>query len=571
VNPNSPELPEATIRRRGGGGWVWAVPILALALAAGLVYRAIDMRGHVVTVQLSDGHGLASGTTVRYRGIAVGKVLGIELRDSLESVVIRVSLTQQGDRIARRGARFWVVRPEIGFEGIAGLDTVMGPNYLTVLPGDGPPQRHFLGLERAPVVESPDPDDLEVLVRAQRQGSLLPTAPVTYRGIRIGIVTSVGLTSDGGAVEGRLHVEKAYAPLVREGSRFWRIGGITADVGISGISVDIDSLPTLLKGGVAMATPPGDEAGEPVRTGHRFELASFPEPEWLRWQPLVAVGNAMLPVGATTPTLLRARLAWRQGRLLVFRSTEARVGWVLPTTVGLLAPLDLLEPGDRAKEGTVELEIAGRGFPLPEPEAIAWRRGGIALARVDLPEDARPWPPYRARRPEAPEDAVLVFDPTADPVPIASDRLLEAPQGDAWLVDRAVPIDREWHGASVVSRRDGRIVGMLLARSGDPRIALDPDALARARSRRARSRRARRPRRRCLRHERRPRRRSGFERGFERRLGRDVERRRPRLIRAILPRADGGNRRRPAATDGDPRRLAAAPARKACCPPRCPS
>ena len=475
MNPDH-EMPEASIERRGGG-WVWAVPILALVLAGGLIYRSLQMRGHVVTVQLSNGHGLATGATVRYRGIEVGAVRSIELRDSLDSVVIRVSLSQQGERIARRGARFWVVRPEIGFEGIAGLDTVMGPNYLAVLPGDGPPQRHFLGLERAPVVESPDPDDLEVLVRAPRQGSLMPTAPVTYRGIRIGIVTSVGLTSDGGAVEARLHIEKAYAPLVREGSRFWRIGGITADIGISGVSVDIDSLPTLLKGGVSVATPPGDKAGEPVRTGYRFDLAPFPQSEWLKWEPLVAVGSEMLPVGASTPTPLRARLAWRQGRLLVFKSTEARVGWALPTTEGLLAPLDLLEPGERAKEGTVELEIGGLGVPLPESEAILWRQDGVALARMPVPDDARLWPPYRTRRPTEPEDAVIVSDPIADPVPLASDRLVPGPDGEVWEIDRAVPIDRKWHGAPVVARNDGRIIGVLLARTGAPTIALLPEGL----------------------------------------------------------------------------------------------
>ena len=42
-------------------------------------------------------------------------------------------------------------------------------------------------------------------------------------------------------------------PLVREGSKFWDVGGYTARLGWRGITVEVDSLQTFMTGGVAIA------------------------------------------------------------------------------------------------------------------------------------------------------------------------------------------------------------------------------------------------------------------------------------------------------------------------------
>lgn len=469
--PPQPEaIPAATLTPRRRLSWTWLIPLLALAAAAGLVYQSISLRGVVVTIQFDEGHGIAEGDAIRFRGTHVGSVRKIELRESLESVLVTASMTQQGEAIARRGARFWVVRPEIRFSGIEGLETLLGPRYMEVLPGTGAPQTHFIGLEDAPIDPDSEAGNLEVLVRSPRQGSLLRGAPVVFRGIEVGVILSVGLTSDGGSVEARLLVRKRYAPLVRQNSRFWRIGGVKAEIGLSGVAVDIDSLPTLIKGGVSFATPPQEKAGQEVVNGHRFLLAAQPREEWLRWEPLVPVGNDLLPAGSAIPAMLSAKLGWRQG--LIFRGSRSRKGWILTTERGVLAPLDLLEPSDRAKEQSVVLEIAGATVPLPDEEAITWRSQGLALTDLDLPGDIQRWPDYRSRRPTKPEDCIAVGDPNAPSLPLSADRLGEAE--DSWLIDRAVSLGRDWHGAAVLARADGKLVGMIIIDDDEARVSWIP-------------------------------------------------------------------------------------------------
>jgi hypothetical protein len=463
--------PRAVVRPARGISWAWAVPVLALVLAGWLGYRAWELRGLIITVQLDQGHGLKSGDPVRYLGLTIGEVRHVEIDEDLGGGRVTASLWSQPRRFARAGSRYWVVRPQLGVTGVGGLETLFGPRYLAVLPGEGAPQRRFVALAEPPLVASIEPGDLEILLQASSRRGLRRGAPVLYRQVRVGTVLSVGLTSDGGAVEARVHIQKPYAKLVRPESRFWSVSGVQAGLGLGGLSFEMEDLQTLLTGGVALATPA--EHGPPVSTGYRFELG--PEPEgWLSWQPLVAIGSTMLPPGAVVPTPLRATIGWRQGWL--FRGQQSMQGWVLPTDRGLLGPADLLVPDPDARAGSVVLELAGKQVPLDA--APTWTDGRLAL--IDLSVEAEPWvlgPPAAASsestaEPPAPEDCLVVGDHRATPVPLAASRLTEE-QGN-WLVDPAVALDATSHGACVVARSDGRLVGLLLVGEEDavPVVAL---------------------------------------------------------------------------------------------------
>ncbi len=464
--PATPAVPEARLRPRRRYSAAWVIPILALILAGWLGYRAWLGRGVIVTVQLAEGHGLKPGDEVRYRGITVGEVRNVEVAEALDGVVVTASLQAEADRLARAGSRFWVVRPQLGLARIEGLETLVGPRYLAALPGQGARQHRFLGLAEPPVVDAVEPGDLEIILSANRRGSLRRGAPVTYREVRVGTVLSVGLASDGGTVEARVHIERAYVQLIRPQTRFWRVGGVEARVGLTGVSFQLESLETLLGGGVALATPP--DAGDVVRTGHRFELESRPPQDRFEWQPLVVIGSSMLPPGAPLPNPRRAKVVWKKGRWI--SRERSRQGWVLQTPDGVLGPADLLEPDEDADRETVVLEVAGTVLPL-DADPI-WAEGGLALVAADVTETR--WPTQRRRSPRGePEDCLAVGDPIAAPLPLAAARL-ESRDG-AWVVDPAISVDDDWHGASVVARADGYLVGLLLVDDGTAKVALLPD------------------------------------------------------------------------------------------------
>ncbi len=455
------DLPSAMLKRERRLSWLWLLPLLAIGLVGWIGYQAWSQRGVVITIQLDRGHGLEPEADVRYRGITVGIVEAVELAEDLDGIVVKARLNREAKHLARAGARIWVVRPRLGIRGVAGLDTVVGPRYLAILPGEGPAQHRFVGLGGQPILEETAAGDLDVILESTRRGNLRPGSPVRYRQVAVGVIASVGLTADGGAVEARAHIFKAYAQLIRPSTKFWSAGGVEAKVGLRGLSVQLDSVESLVLGGVALATPPN--GGEVVRTGHRFTLASEPQEEWLTWQPLVAIGSSLLPPGAPMAAPMRATLGGTKAG--IFKSKRSYQGWVLQTDRGLLGPVELLKPNEKLDRASVVLEVAGNTVPLTADPI--WSSGGLAL--LDAKVSDQIWPTHRRRTPKQPEDCLAIADPAATPLPLVPARLTSTPNG--WTIDPAVAIDASWHGACVLAKSDGTLIGMILVADGTARVA----------------------------------------------------------------------------------------------------
>jgi paraquat-inducible protein B len=281
---NAAALPTALPAPRRGR-WLWLVPLAALLFVLWAGWQAWRSRGHSVTVTFQQGHGILAGDAVKHRGIAVGEVREVALGPDAGSVLLTLALRNDAAGLAREGSRFWLVRPEIGLQRVAGLDTIVGARYVEVAPGSGSPERRFVGLEAPPIVLERSPGDLSVLVECLRRGSLSPGAPVTYRQVQVGVVESVALAADAGSVEVLVHIDAEFAPLLRVNSVFWDSGGIEVGVGLKGLTAAIESPAALLRGGISFATP--TDAGSAAANGDRFRMADKFDDAWLRWKPSV--------------------------------------------------------------------------------------------------------------------------------------------------------------------------------------------------------------------------------------------------------------------------------------------
>ncbi len=459
-------LPTARVEAPPARSLAWILPVITLIAVALLGYEAWRSPGIDVRVRVAQGHGLSPGAALRFRGVEVGRVAAIELSRDLSSVELRVRVDGEAAGLAREGARFWVERARIAPGSVSGLETLFAGPHLVVEPGaaGARAQRQFQGLAAAPLDDAGGAG-LEIVVEAPRRGGVAAGAPVSYRQLPVGRVLSVGLSSDAGAVELRLWIEREYAALVRARTRFWEASGLDLRAGLlDGFSLSMDSLESLLSGGIAFASPP--DGGAPARTGQRFALAGELDPKWLEWRPQVAVGKGELLPGGAPARPMRASLSFESGRL--WTSTRTRSGWVLPMDGVLVGPADLLlaPTNARALGGTLEFE--GRATPVRRAETDGELEGLALLEADDLP--ASGWPRERRRALEAPEDVLLWADPAAEPLAVAASRWRAETGADGavahWTADDGLGLDpAEWHGALVLSRADGALLGLVRAES----------------------------------------------------------------------------------------------------------
>ena len=454
TTPAGSTEPVAIVRAKRGAGWIWSIPVLALGFALWLAREALAERGPEIRVRFASGHGLGPGDACKHLGIDVGEVTAVELAEDLDGVTVHLRLKRAAAGLARAGTRFWIVRPHVSLTGVAGLETLLGARYLALAPGPRAAESatEFAGLDAPPMGDVLAPGGLEIQLEGPRRFGLSPGAPVFYRQVEVGAVLDVALSSDATGVEARVRIRPAYVSLVRSDTRFWQVSGLDLRLALTeGFSLELESLGTLITGGISFATP--DEPAAGVRSGHVFELHERYEDEWLEWRPQIPTG-ALSASGTPLPAPVRAILSWREGTL--WKSDEELLGNLLVLEQGVLGPRDLFQTPAQAREASASLQAAGREFPL-DPTPL-WEASGLTLVAAACP-DANVWPKRSVRVPTEPEDCLLVRGGAA-PRALSSRRLEPTPT--SWRVAASDSFDASWHGAAVIARSDGKLLGMLL-------------------------------------------------------------------------------------------------------------
>ena len=273
AEPPVPPEPEVAPRRRWRVSLVWIVPIVAIVAGTVLGVRTWLGTGPTVTISFRTAEGLDAGRTeVRYKEVVVGRVTKVGLSEDRQHVVATVSLDAAAGDMAVEDTRFWVVRPRIGAAGISGLGTLLSGAYIGVDAGvSEKSQRKFTGLEAPPFVLRGEPGKSFVL-DAPQLGSLDVGSPVYYRRTRVGRVVGHALDPVKDALTVTVFVEAPYDQLVSTESRFWNASGVDVALDANGLTVNSESIATLLAGGVGFQNPPGAASAPRAADGAHFRL-----------------------------------------------------------------------------------------------------------------------------------------------------------------------------------------------------------------------------------------------------------------------------------------------------------
>ncbi len=268
--------PNVVKARRWNVSLVWLVPAVAVAIAASMLVRTVFLAGPRIEIQFKSADGVEAGKTeVRYKEVVIGKVVAVGLRDDRKSVAVVVQLDRSAASFAVEDTAFWVVRPRIGTGGVSGLGTLLSGAYIGTDAGVSEKSRsEFVGLEAPPFVLRGEPGAIFVL-RADDLGSLDVGSPVFHRRTPVGRVVGYTLDAERDELSMKIFVEAPYQKLVTLNSRFWNASGIDLTLNASGLSVNTQTLASVLAGGMAFESPPDSGRSPPAPENTVFTL--FPD------------------------------------------------------------------------------------------------------------------------------------------------------------------------------------------------------------------------------------------------------------------------------------------------------
>ena len=254
---------------------VWLIPLVSALIGGWLAVKAVLERGPTITVSFLSAEGLEAGKTkLKYKDVEVGLVRSVTLAPDLTRVIATAELVKEFTPHLVEDTRFWIVRPRISGGTVSGLNTLLSGSYVAVDIGkSSASRRDFQGLDTPPVV-SVDVPGREFVLTGDSVGSVDSGSPVFFRRLKVGQVTSYALNEDGHGVTIKVFVNEPYDKYVGTNTRFWNASGLDIGLDANGLKLELESLVSLVLGGIAFETPAESPTFVRAKASTAFRLFS---------------------------------------------------------------------------------------------------------------------------------------------------------------------------------------------------------------------------------------------------------------------------------------------------------
>jgi len=251
-------------------------PPVAVPLRAGRLFR----------LKSADKPRSIIGAPVYYKNMKIGELLGSELASDYQSVITSIFIYGEYTDLVKTSSVFIEsggVSIEASLSGFSfkvdplvttlkgGIDLIISAQKSTKQ-SEIAGENHLFNLYRDLKEATDDipallPEGLYVKLTTEDLGSYRVGTPVYFKKIRIGQIIGYDYSKKSGQVELSCFIENEYRDLVTTASKFYNTSGIRFKGGLSGISVETESLESIILGGVSIMPGSG---GTAVKNDHRF-------------------------------------------------------------------------------------------------------------------------------------------------------------------------------------------------------------------------------------------------------------------------------------------------------------
>jgi paraquat-inducible protein B len=238
------------------------------------------LEGITLTLDADAGHNLRSGVNVLYNDLVIGSVLQTYFKDDFGNVAIDIVIADTFSHLVNDSSLFYLQNSVEAKIGLDHLDMKVG-SLASIINGGisviTPRQTDTLSASRFSL--HPDKQSMETLRYLNDGGSyyVLSTdnlhsvkdgVAIFYKGMEIGKTISHGL-NEAGDIDVQIFIQKAYTHLINPSTSFYNVSGVDIDANLQGVTVQSESLSTIVDGGISIVT---NRDLEPAKPLHRFKL-----------------------------------------------------------------------------------------------------------------------------------------------------------------------------------------------------------------------------------------------------------------------------------------------------------
>jgi paraquat-inducible protein B len=266
-----PQIPRAVEKHGWWPGWIWSIPIAAVAIVVWLGLRTLTNRGPEVTVIFPVIADLKpANTQVKFEEVVVGRVESVRLGKDLQHMRVGLRLDPDMADHLGKGTKFWIAGRGFGLENLDSIRAIISGPYIALQPAPGHPQNKYIGLAQAPVLHFGE-RGTPFILHTDALNGIQHGTKIYYQGLRVGEVRGYRMIGPR-SFEITAMIKAPFDKLVYTGTRFWNAGAIHFSTGNDGPKLQFRSIPALVDGAIAFETPFGPAQGKPGTRYTRFPL-----------------------------------------------------------------------------------------------------------------------------------------------------------------------------------------------------------------------------------------------------------------------------------------------------------
>lgn len=191
-------------------------------------------------------------TKLFYKGVEAGIVKKLDYDPNTHKTKVTIKVHKDFRKFANHEAYFWIVKPQVNFDHIGGLDTIIKGSYINFVSSDpnAKAESSFVLHDKRPMKEGVHLSVITDDIKSLKEG-----AGLFYHGVEIGSVATYRINKDKRSFTVDLIVEPRYKDLLNASSLFYHMSGVDVKADFDGLDVRTGSLESILRGGIGVQTP----------------------------------------------------------------------------------------------------------------------------------------------------------------------------------------------------------------------------------------------------------------------------------------------------------------------------
>lgn len=229
----------------------------------------------VFNLTVNELDGIDKGTQILYKGIKVGEILNINLRE--KDLLLNAYLYEKYKYLLTENSQFIIQKPEVSLQGANNLGNIIKGNYISLIYKEGQFANNFK-LQNREELEL-DKKAMRLSLYTKNLNSITKNSKVYYKNIEVGKVIDYALTEDLEKIKIDVAISSKYQNILNDHILFYDMSSKLVQLKSLNLDINFSGIEPLLNGAIGII---GEKRDEPLKQKEFQLYSSYKEVEKLK-------------------------------------------------------------------------------------------------------------------------------------------------------------------------------------------------------------------------------------------------------------------------------------------------